>query len=118
MKKNETITRIISAAGITALGLAVGAALLAPMAEAVPEPQPEPALLDVAEVAAPDHEVEHVVVTEPVFVIVARKPGAPMATGDLAVEAVEFDAPTRIRVYRTPAEAMATAEPHDAVLGR
>jgi len=99
-------TKSLFTAAACALGLAVGAASARPQAALQAEPESMQAELT----AATDLPEEHVVVTEPMYVIVAKKPGAPMATGDLAVQSVTFTEPTRVQVYRTPQGAVANAE--------
>jgi len=104
-------TKSLFTAAACALGLAVGAASARPQAALQAEPESMQAeLTDSVELPQ-----EHVIVTEPVYVIVAKKPGAPMATGDLPVQVVNFSEPTRVQVYRTPNQAVARISPYASV---
>ncbi len=106
MNRISTRTKNLLSAAACTVALAAGAA--------VASPQPDLPNSDQAATAeaasAVEQAEEHVVVTEPLYVIVAQKPGAPMATGDLPVETITFDAPTRVQVYRSPAGAIARAQ--------
>lgn len=106
MNVHRTENVLIAAASLFAVGFALGSAMQASAIAAVPEPQPEPAV----EQAMRDGAVEHVQVGEPLYVIVAQKPGAPMATGSLAVEAIEIYEPAQIHVFPTPIGALAQVD--------
>lgn len=58
------------------------------------------------------YQILDLVVTEPVYVVVDRPAGAARASAGLPVQEVVLDSPQKIRVYRTPAAAVAKAEPH------
>lgn len=112
MNNVSTRTKSLFTAAACTVGLALG------VASATPQPalpaDPEPAQSEVTATTAELPE-EHVFVTEPLYVIVAKKPGAPMATGGLAVQTVTFTEPTHVHVYRTPEQAVAIADPYAAV---
>jgi hypothetical protein len=108
---NNRTKNTIRAACAYAFGLAMGAAIAAPRAASAPEPDGDPAMAAV-HARAPVVHRDEVIVTEPVYIVVDRQPGAPMATGDLSVQSITFSEPTRIQVYRTPQDAFASAEPH------
>lgn len=103
--------KIISAAAVCALGLVAGVTIATPRAPLAPEPDPDPAW---AAVRVPSAELprEELIVSQPIYIVVDRKAGAPMATGELPVEVIRFAQPTRVQVYRTPQDAVASAEPH------
>lgn len=95
MNNTQRITKNYMIAGIAALAAAVSLSIAS-------QSQTPDAMLDAAPV------VEELVITDPVYVVVDRAPGAPMATGDLPVQVIVVDEPLAVRVGPRPTVARAS----------